>query len=189
VGGGGVGATHLLPDGAAHGVQGVGDGRDGVERVDGDGGLWRVGADTLGERWSHVHADRLDLPGAGLAEFGEQRVEGGGVLAGLTPDDLLTAVVGDQGEVVVALLPADLVHPDVDQPVQPVAVQLVGGDPLADASDGVPVQAQEPADGALVGLGGQERGHVLQVAGEPRTVPGKGHRLGHHPVDGAVQAP
>jgi hypothetical protein len=97
-------------------------------------------------------------------------------------------MVGDQSQVVVAFLPADLVHSDVDQPVQPVAVQFVGGDPLADPSDGVPVQAQEPANGALVGRGGQERGHVLQVAGEPAAVPGKGHRLGHHPVGGAVQA-
>jgi len=34
-------------------------------------------------------------------------------------------VVGDQGEVVVMLLPADLVHSDVDQPVEAVGVELI----------------------------------------------------------------
>jgi hypothetical protein len=121
------------------------------------------------------------------AQLREELVEGGGVLAGPPPHDLLTAMVGDQGQVVVALLPADLVDPDVDQAVQPVGVQLVGDDSLADPPDGVPVQAQEPGDRGLVGPGGQERGHVLQVAGEPAAVPGKGHRLSHHPMGGAVQ--
>src|SRR5262249_29346576 len=121
-----VGTTHLLPDGAAHGIQGVGDSLDGVERVDGDGGPRCVGAHALGERRSHVHADRLDLPSAGLAQLGEELIEGGGVLAGPTPDDLLTTVVGDQGEVVVVFTPGHLVHPDVDQAVQSVAVELVG---------------------------------------------------------------
>jgi hypothetical protein len=149
-------------------------------------GAW---AHTLGERWSHVHADRRELPGPLGAQLREELIEGGGVLAGPPPHDLLPVVVGDQGQVVVALLPADLVDPDGDQPVQPVGVQLLGRDPFADAPHGVPVQAQEPANGGLVGLGGQERGHVLQVAGEPRTVPGEGHRLGHHPMGRAVQAP
>jgi hypothetical protein len=85
------------------------------------------------------------------------------------------------------LLPADLVHTDMDQAVEPVGVQGLGGDPFADAPHGVPVDAQEPGDRGLVGSGGQERGHVLEVAGEPAAGPGERHRLGHHPAAGAVQ--
>jgi hypothetical protein len=97
------------------------------------------------------------------------------------------AMVGDQGQVVVVLAPRHLVHTDGHQPVQPFGVQLGGHDPFADASDGVPVDTQEPADGGLVRFGGQKPGHVLEVAGEPRPGPGERHGLGHHPTLGAVQ--
>ncbi len=96
-------------------------------------------------------------------------------------------MVVDQGQVVVVAAPGHLVHPDGDQPVQPVGVQLGGHDAFADAPDGVPVDAQEPGDRALVGPGGQVRGDVLQVAGEPGPVPGERYGLGHHPAGGAVQ--
>jgi len=158
-----------------------------VERVDADDRLARVGAHALGEGWPHVHADRLDLPGAVAAELGEELIEGAGVLAGLAPHDLPAGVVGDQGEVVVVLLPRHLVHADVDQAVETVVVQPVSHDPLADPPDGVPVDTQEPGDRGLVRLGGQERGHVLEVAGEPGPVPGKRHHLGHHPAGRTVQ--
>jgi hypothetical protein len=102
---------------------------------------------------------------------------------------LLPVVVGDQGQVVVVLLPRHLVHPDVHQPVEAVGVQAVGHHPLTDPPDGVPVDPQEPGDRGLVGLGGQERGHVLEVTREPGPRPGERHRLHQHPVRRALQAP
>jgi len=65
----------------------------------------------------------------------------------------------------------------VDQAVEAVGVELVADDPVADAPDGVPVDAQKPGDRCLVRLRGQERGHVLEVAGEPAAVPGERDRL------------
>src|SRR5262249_53800995 len=76
------------------------------------------GADPLGEGWPHVHADRLDPSGPVLAELVEEGAERGGVSAGPAPHDFPADVVGDQGEVVVVLLPRDLVDADVDQAVE-----------------------------------------------------------------------
>jgi hypothetical protein len=73
----------------------------------------------------------------------------------------------------VVLLPADLVHSNVNQTVEALGVQFLTDDPLADPPDRVPVDAQEPGDRGLVGLRGQERGHVLEVAGEPGPVAGE----------------
>jgi hypothetical protein len=96
-------------------------------------------------------------------------------------------VIRDQGEVLVALLPADLVHTNVDQAVETLGVEFVGGDSFADTPDGVPVNAQEPYDRGRVGLGGQERGDVFEVAGEPRPVTGERHRLNDDPMRRASQ--
>ena len=80
------------------------------------------------------------------AEFVEERVEGGGVLARRRPTRLSGGVVGDQGEVLVMLPPADLVDADVDQAVEAVGVQVVGDDAFADPPDGVPVHPGQPYD-------------------------------------------
>ncbi len=122
------------------------------------------------------------------AEFGEERVEGVRVLAGLAPDDLAGGVVADQGEVVVVLLPRHLVHPDTDQAVEAGLVQAVGDHPLADAPGGVPVDAGVAADRGLVHLRGQPGDEVVEVSGEPGAGAGERHRLGTHPVDGTAQA-
>jgi hypothetical protein len=83
-------------------------------------------------------------------------------------------------------LPGHLVHSDLDQPVQLVGVQPVGGDAFADAAHGVPVDAHQPGDRGLVGLGGQVGHQVLEVAGEPGPVPGERHPLNPNPVFRAV---
>ena len=114
-------------------------------------------------------------------------VEGGGVLARRAPHDLLGVMVGDQGQVVVVAFPADLVDPDADQPVESGGVEPVGDHPRADPPNTVPVQPGEPGDRGLVGLGRQGGHQVLEVAGEPRAVPGEGHRLHPHPVGRAAQ--
>jgi len=161
-----------------------------VEGIDADHRLRGVplGAHALVERRPHVHADRLDAGGAVGAEVVEEGVQGGGVLAWGAPDDLLGVVVGDQGQVVVVATPADLIDPDVDQPVQAVSVQAVGDHPLTDPPDGVPVDAAEAGDSGLVGLGSQVGDQVLEVAAEPRPGPGERDRLHPHPVLGTVQA-
>ena len=146
-----------------------------------------VGADAFGEGRPHVHADRLDLAGAVGAELVEEGVQGGGVLARLAPHDLPGGVVGDQGQILVVLAPADLVHPDVDQAVEALGVEFVAHDPFADAAHGVPVDAQEPRDGRLVGLRGQERGDVFEVAGEPAAMAGERDCLNDDPMLGAGQ--
>src|SRR6266545_2657748 len=121
--------------------------RDRVERVDAVDRLRgvAVGAHALGVGRSHVHGDGLDRGGPIAAEVVEERVEGGGVLAG-----------------------------------EAVFVEFGGYDAFADAPDGVPVDAQEPGDGGLVGLGRQVSSHVFEVAGEPRPVAGERYRLDHH---------
>ena len=146
-------------------------------------------AHALVERRSHVHADRLELCCAFGAEVVEEGVQGGGVLARRAPHDLLARVLSDQGQVVVVAPPADLVHPDVDQPVQAVGVQAVRDHPLADPPDGVPVHPRQAGDGGLVGLGRQERHQVLEVTAEPRAGPGERDALDPHPMLGAPQPP
>jgi hypothetical protein len=114
-----------------------------------------------------------------VAQFLEERVQGGGVFSFGAPHDLLADVVGDQGQVAVVAPPAHLVHADAHQPVQPAGVQTLGHDPLADPPDAVPVDTREPGDGALIGLGRQERDQILEVAAELRAVPSERHGL--HP--------
>jgi hypothetical protein len=68
-----------------------------VERVDTDDRLRGVVADTLIERGTHVHAHRGDPGSTLVAEFSEERVQGGSVFAGCAPHDLLAGMVRDQG--------------------------------------------------------------------------------------------
>ena len=159
-----------------------------MERVDADDGLGGVPGcgDGLGERGSHVHADRLQCSGFFASEVVEECVQGGGVLALGSPDDLACRMVGDQGEVAVALAPAHLVDADAHEAFQPAGVQSVGDDSFAGTPDGVPVDAQDPGDGGLVGLR-REVGHeVLKVAGESGPVSGERHLLTRTPCAGQL---
>lgn len=97
-------------------------------------------------------------------------------------------MVGDQGEVAVVLAPAHLVDADAHEAFQPAGVQSVGDDSFAGTPDGVPVDAQDPGDGGLVGLR-REVGHeVLEVAGEPGPVPGERHLLDEDSMRRAVES-
>ena len=76
----------------------------------------------------------------------------------------------------------------INQGVEAVFVEFGGHDAFADAPDGVPIDAQEPGDGGLVGLGREVRGHVFEVAGEPGPVAGERYRFDQDAVFGAVDA-
>ena len=71
---------------------------------------------------------------SGLAELVVERLQGGGVLAlGGPHHPPGLVVVGDHGQVAVALAVADLVDADPQQPGQPAGVDLLGDDPVHDA--------------------------------------------------------
>jgi hypothetical protein len=82
---------------------------DDVERIDRDDRLRRVLAGALGVAGAHVERDHFDRVRAALAELAEEPVRGLAVVALGAPHDLAAEVVGEQGEVVVLALPADLV--------------------------------------------------------------------------------
>jgi hypothetical protein len=85
---------------------------------------------------AHVHAHRLDLRGALLAELGEEAVQGGGVAAFRAPDHPPAVVGGDQRQVSLTLPPGHFVDADDEQPVQPVRVEHVTQQPGDDAPNG-----------------------------------------------------
>jgi len=172
----------LVPDLPADGVERVAGELDHVERVDAHGGLRGACGDRLQEGGSHVGGDGGQLGGTVGAEVGEEPVQGGGVLALRAPDHAPGAVVGDQGEVAVALAPGDLVHADLEQLVEAARVQFVGHHPLTDRPHRLPGDPDQPPDRGLVHPGGQPRHQVLDVTGEPRLRPGERHLLGAHPM-------
>jgi hypothetical protein len=135
----------------------------------------------------HVGGDGGKLGCAVGAQFGEEPVQGGGVLALGAPGDLAAAMIGDQREVAVALAPGDLVNADLEQFVQAAVVEPVDHDPLADRPDRLPGDPDQPPDRGLVHPGGQPRDQVLKVAGEARLDPGERHALGAHPMRRAGQ--
>jgi hypothetical protein len=142
-----------------------------MERVPADRRLGSVafGGDGAGVAGGHVHRHRLDTGGALFAELVEEAVQGGGITALGAPDDLAAAVIGHQGQVLVAFAPAHLVHPDLEQRLESLGVQPVVHDPLDDAPHGVPVDAHQPTDRGLVHGGGQPPHQVLEVGGEARA--------------------
>jgi hypothetical protein len=137
---------------------------------------------ALGVAGRHVHRHGLDPLRALLAELGEEGVQGGGVVAFVAPHDAASAVIGDQGEVVVPFLPADLVHADVEEGLEPVGVEAVVHHPGDDPPHAVPVDAHQPAHRRFVHGGGQPPDQVLEVSAVMRAGPGEGHRLPAHPV-------
>ena len=106
------------------------------------------------------------------------------------PDDrAVTVVVGDHGQVAVALAVGHLVDPDAVDPVEPGVVEQVGDDVGDDAGDGLPRAAQQPGDRGFVHPLRQPPHHVLEVAGEPGVRSRPGHRLGADPpAPAAIQA-
>lgn len=121
------------------------------------------------------------------AEVIEETVEGGGVAALGAPYDLLPGVVRDQGQVLLAAPPADVVDADDEQLVESSRVELLTDDAGDDPSDGVPVDATQPGDRGLVHHGGQVADQVLEVAAEPGVRAGERHPFGDHPVTRAGQ--
>jgi hypothetical protein len=109
------------------------------------------------------------------------------VVAFAAPHDLAADVVGDQREVVVLALPADLIDPDLKQVLQPLRVQLIRAHAADDPPDGVPVDPHQPGDRRLVGPGGQPGHERLEVAGEPGAVPGERDALDPDPMGGALE--
>ncbi len=97
-------------------------------------------------------------------------------------------MVADQGQVLVVLAPRDLVNADLDQPGQPVRVQLLRGHPLTHRPDGAPGHPGERGHRGLVRPGGQPHHQVLEVSREARPGPGERDGLGEHAVLRAVQA-
>lgn len=96
-------------------------------------------------------------------------------------------VVSHQRQVALALAPGHLVDADLEQPLEAVAVKLVGADALDHPPDRAPVDAHQPGDRGLVGAGRQPRDERLEVTREVRPVARERHRLGQHPVRRADQ--
>jgi hypothetical protein len=83
-------------------------------------------------------------------------------------------MVGDEREVVVLTLPADLVDPDLKQSVEPIGIKLIVADALDDPPDRIPVDPQHPLDRRLIGPSGQPGDQAFEVAREVRSGPGEG---------------
>jgi hypothetical protein len=84
-----------------------------------------VGGDGLVDA-RRVQADRLHLASALPAQGVEERVERGLAAVLADPHHPAGVVVGHDGQVAVAALVGDLVHPDPVQPVQPGVVDVLG---------------------------------------------------------------
>jgi hypothetical protein len=93
-------------------------------------------------------------------------------------------VVGDHGQVAVALAIGDVVDADAVQAVQAGIVQAISHHAHRDGGHGLPGAAQQSGDGGLVGALGQIGHDVFEVAGEPGTRTGPGHGLGTDPAAG-----
>lgn len=89
------------------------------------------------------------------------------------PHDGGQGVVRDQGQILVVLAPADLVHANLGQALRPARVQLLVGDPLTHGPDGAPGDPGERRHRGLVGPSGQPHHKVLKVGREARTGPGE----------------
>jgi hypothetical protein len=101
----------------------------------------------------------------------------------------VAVVVGDHGQVAVALAVGNLVDADLVEPVQTGVVQVMSHHAGHDRRYRFPGAAQQPGDGGLVGALGQVGHHVLEVAGEPRARSGPRHRLGTDPAAGSAGQP
>ena len=84
------------------------------------------------------------------------------------------------------LTPGHFIDAQLHEAVEAVRVEVTVDNAFADPSDGVPVDAQEPGDRGLVGLGGKESCHLFEVGAEPGPVAGERDSLDQDPMVGAV---
>ena len=146
------------------------------------------GADRFLIASGHVDRDRLDRRFLLLGQLREEALQGVSVAARGGPHNPGLLMVGDAGQELVIGAVADLVHTDLNQPVQPALVELVGDDPLEDLPNRLPRNPHQPPDRGLVHLLGQERGHVLKVPRVRRARSRPRHHLVHVAARRAVQA-
>lgn len=106
-----------------------------------------------------VHVDRDRPDGApAVAQLVKERLQPVGVAARSAPHDRACGVIADEREVALPAPVGDLVHTDGDQPGKAPLVEPVGDHARDDRPDGVPTDAQEPADRRL--------GHLLRQEGD-----------------------
>ena len=148
-----------------------------------------LGSDALEEGRAQVHGNGAELGRSIRAELVEEGIQSLGVSAFGPPDDPAPVVVDHQGQVLVVLAPGDLVHPDAEEAVETVRVELGRHHPLARPSHRAPRHPAQPGHGGTVHPRGQPGQQVIQVAGQMRTRAGEGHGLDHHAVGGATQPP
>ena len=165
-------------------ARGEPDDVEGIEADLGVGDGWADGALVLA---AHVDRDRADR-GLGVAELGEEGLQGGAVAARLAPHDRARGVVGDGGQVAVMASVADLVDADADEPLEPALVQVIGDDARDDRADRVPADPQQPRDRRERHLLRQPRDDVLEVARVRRARPGPRDGLQPHTARPASEA-
>jgi hypothetical protein len=110
------------------------------------------------------------------AEGVEEALQGGAGHALTGPDDRAVAVVvGDHGQVAVALAVGDLVDADAVQAFQAGVVEVGGDHPHRDGRDRLEGAAQQPGDGGRVGALGQ----VGTTSSKSRVnrAPGRAHGI------------
>ena len=91
-------------------------------------------------------------------------------------------MVGDHGQVVVAPLVGDLIDTEPVEAVEPAVVETVSDDSGDGAMDGLPGDAEQPADAGLVGPLRQPGDHVLQITGKSGSGPRPRDLFGTNPA-------
>lgn len=183
----GVDPFHLVDEIAAGFVEGFGGHRDRVERVETDRsvrcflpGRFRVGG-------TEVHRDRFQFGGFVGPELFEELLQGGrGAVFG-TPDHITGVVVDDEGQILVAAFPGDLVDTDVDEPLNPGEVRCRWHDPFDDRVDGPPRHPTQHRRCGAVHRGDTPDDEVLEVVGDTGTGASEWHLLGSDPVGRAPE--
>ena len=152
-------------------------------------GLRCAAVGGLLERGTQIHRHRVQPSGSGLTQLVIELLEGARLLAFAGPDHRAgTVVVGDHGQVAVALAVTHLVHPDPVDLIEAGVVELVGHHPFQNG-DRLPGAAQQSGERGLVHPLRQPGHDVFEVAGEPRPRPGPGHLLGDHPCAASTHQP
>jgi hypothetical protein len=96
-------------------------------------------------------------------------------------------MIRHQRQIMVVLLPRNLIDSDIHQPRQPIRIQHIPRHPLADHPDRAPTDSSERADRRLVSFRNQPRHQLLEITREPRFRPRERYLLGEHPMLGATQ--
>jgi hypothetical protein len=122
-----------------------------------------------------------------LAEFVEEGADRLPQAPLADPDRVAGVVVGDDGEVLVALAVAHLVDADPNQSLQAGTVELPRYHPLDDVADRGPGDVEQVLHCGLVHLAGHPGHQVLEVTRESRVVLRPWNRLGYDAVLGAVE--